>query len=28
VTDALIRRGFAWGDIRAVLGEYLAEFDD
>ena len=28
VTDALIRRGFSWGDIRAALGEYLAEFDD
>lgn len=28
VTDALVRRGFSWGEIRAVLGEYLADFED
>ena len=28
VTDALIRRGFTWGDVRTALGEYLADFDE
>jgi len=28
VTDALMRRGFAWSDIRSALGEYLSDFDD
>lgn len=27
LTDALVRRGFSWGDIRSALGGYLAEFD-
>ena len=28
LTDALLRRGFRWGDIRAALSQYTAELDE
>ncbi len=28
VSDALLRRGFSWSDVRAALGEYLADLDE